>query len=1355
MDSEASISGEQLSLMGCRNTMRASIEITIQQRGCEDSITFSNGGGQLVQWWLNSMFPIFLPAMGCPSKFLGSPMKTILSLLLSIACLHAADAPSRFGRPSTNAAPVAGFNKGVFVPLDHEVFVWVGSENSVIEQDQSWVETYLVTALQSAGKQALVRHMGWEGDTVYRQNRMENWGSWRENLAAVDATTVLVWYGSMEALQTGKTTQDFIFAYEKLLDELSQQTKRLVLITPPPFETPASLLIPDQTSRNTVLQAYVRELRALAVRRNLVLIDLFTPLLNRPPNSPRLTRDGVHLNANGLKEIAPFFLKAMGLNPAPKVQEQIRVAISEKNQIWFDTWRPMNWAFAYGDRTTQPFAKGIPQERPSFEEELKKWRPRLDHQDATIHALLSGTPLPAALPAEPARSDPPGISPEEEKTHLKLRDGFSIDLFASETNGVIRPIQMRWDERGRLWVVCAPSYPQLQPGEKPNDFILVLEDTDGDGRADRSYRFAEGLKMPMGLEFGPDGVFVCESTKLVYLRDTDGDGRADEKTILMSGFGTGDSHQNINSIRWGADGHLWFTQGYHIWSYVETATGIVELNRSGIWRLDPRTLKLESYLNENAAGLNCWGATFDDHGQVFHASGADFSVWHTTPGLIPTLHPLSLGDGFARSKGKCTEPEFLGSSHLPDDLQGVLLKSIYFTSQIGLYRLRDDGAGFASEDLGDLVSSSSPEFRPLETRVGPDGAIYICDWFNPVIGHYQASYRDPRRDRSHGRIWRMTANDRKLLVRPKLETMSASELIQQLHSPERWNRDQAKFLLYRKEATTVLSAMKHQVNPAVDSEAFLYELSGVLTAHEISDARYIDRFLKSDDFRWRAWGAHLVGLWSARLPDPLSYLSQSINDTHPRVRMEAVVAASTVPTSEAMKLATLVLDSPMDPSIEHSLTLCIHQLAPQWREDLASGKLDFGDRYDALARVLSTAGDTNVVDRMRGILKSGKATGPSREKLLAVLVEFGTATDLKLALREAPDAEPVLNAIVTVAERNMDRADAAVVGQLLQSNSARARIAGCKLAAAWNNDFSQLSRIKQMVTGTTVPEERQAAIVTLAKLKGREAWSEIVPLTRDTNTQVRLAALTALARVDAKATAHEAAQVLLSAKTPPEAGVVLAPFQNIKNGASLLTEAITATPPSVASAKAALQWMAQSGLDHPALLQALRKAAQLTGSQTEYSEAVVKHLVSEALASGDAASGARLIRNGEMSCLSCHRIGSDGPEHPLGPDLSSISRAMTPEMIVESVLWPKRQVKEGFLLTEITLKDGTQWSGFKASETRTELKLRGVDGTETRLLKSNIQQRTDAGTIMPDGLTDTLSHQERLDLLKYLIALGK
>jgi HEAT repeat protein len=1085
-------------------------------------------------------------------------------LLAPITSAFAADPVSRFAENKSIGGPLPPFDGNRFVPLDEEVIVWIGSENSVIEQEHGWIETHLLAALHAQNKRAVLRHMGWEGDTVYRQNRMMNWGSWQENLAAVDGATVFVWFGAMESLQPDRTTADFIAAYEKLLDELSLKTRRIVLISPIPFEKPRSPLVPELTARNATLNDYVHALKSLASRRGCLVIDLFSPLLERAQAAVPRTRDGIHLTAAGLKEVAPIFLTSLGFSAAQSVDEKVRSAVIEKNRIWFDTWRPMNWAFAYGDRTTQPFAQAVPG-RPAFVDELKKNRPLMVHSDATIRALLAGSPLPKPLPIEPTRSDPPALSPEEQKSRFKVREGFAVDLFADEKNGVIRPVQIRWDERGRLWVVCAPSYPHLQPGEKANDFILVLEDTDGDGRADKSFRWAERLKMPMGIEFGSDGVYVCENSQLVYLRDTNGDNRADERTVLLSGFGTGDSHQTANSIRWGADGHLWFSQGYHIWSYVETPHGIVELNRSGLWRLNPRTLKLESFLNESTAGLNCWGVAFDDYGQVFHGSGADVAIWHTTPGLVPTLQPLSLGAGLARSRGKSMEPEFLGSSHLPAALDGVLLKSIYFTSQVGLYRLRDDGAGFVSEDLGDLISSSGPEFRPLETRVGPDGAIYICDWLNAVIGHYQASYRDARRDRSHGRIWRMTAVGRKTLPRPALERMSTAELLEQLHSRERWNRDHAKFLLYRKAKSEVLPVLKRTLDQAFSSsngsERLLYELSGVLAAHEEPSALLIERMLASIDFRWRAWGVRLVGLWADRLVDPLSYLKKGAFDSHPRVRMEAAVAASSIPRAEAIDVATHVLEQPMDRSIDHALTLTTHHLASHWRPALNSGKLDFGGRYDALSRILSTVGDTNFVSRLRELLSSGKITGRSRENLLAVLVTSGNTEDMNFAVTQATESGIVLNALVAAANRRPTQTSAPILEALFTNVSPAARIAACRVVEAWGEAFGLTPIISRIVSDpSSSPPELASAIPALGKVKGREAWSEIVPRVGHSDQKVRGAALSALAALDLKSTAAHGADLFVKAQSASDAGTALSPFFNVKDGVALLTQAFSLRP---------------------------------------------------------------------------------------------------------------------------------------------------------------------------------------------------
>ncbi|MDB6053825.1 MAG: putative rane-bound dehydrogenase protein, partial [Verrucomicrobiales bacterium] len=1165
---------------------------------------------RFIRPWLKSLsFRISYATLGC----------FLLCSLCSVA--SAQDPTSRITASKKVAVALPAFTSNAFSPVTNEVIVWVGQENTVIEQENGWIEESLLRSLQSVGHSARVRYMAWEGDTVYRQNRMMNWGSWQENLSAVDATTVFVEFGGMEALQKERSTADFIDAYEKLLDEFAKQTKRIVLITPTPFEKPQSPLIPDHTSENARLKECVAGLKRMADRRNCLLVDLFTPLSNRPKSASTLTRDGIHLTSEGLKELAPLFLKGLGLSSKGKTDEATRLQVIRKNHIWFDIWRPMNWAFAYGDRTTQPFAQQA-EGHPPFAEELKRNLPLLEHAEASVLALVAHTPLPVPLPEEPPRADPAASTPEEEKSRFKLRAGFSINLFADEKMGVVRPVQIRWDERGRLWVVCAPSYPQLLPGEKANDYILVLEDTNGDGVADKVTRFAEGLKMPMGLEFGPDGVFVCESTKLIYLQDTDGDGKADQRTVIFSGFGTGDSHQDINSIRWGADGHLWFTQGYHIWSYVETPHGIVELNRSGIWRLNPRTLKLESFLNENGAGLNCWGVTFDDYGQLFHASGADFAIWHSTPALVNTLQPLNLGSGFAISKGKSTEPEFLGSSALPDDLHGVLLKSIFFTSEVGLYRLKANGSGYLSEDIGDLISSSNPEFRPLETRMGPDGAIYICDWLNPVIGHYQASYRDPRRDHSHGRIWRMTANGKQSLVRPPLETMNISQLLDQLHSPERWNRDQAKFVLYRKPAGAVISEVEKKLKTSKLEESFLYELSGILLSHEKSSPAVIEKLLQSPDFRWRAWGTHLAGLWSSNLSDPLSYIRKSMTDTNARVRMEAVVAASHVPKSEAVKLATLVLDQSSDPEIDYALTLCIHALAPYWRPDLASGKLDFGDRFDALARVVSTMGDTNLVTMLRHKLESGKVTGPAREKLLSVMVENGGIQEMIYAQQEAPQSSLVLDSLVKSAESRKKETSPALLQALFVTSSPASRVAGARIAASWGDSAGQLTKIESMVTNTASTDaEKESGAFALAKLKHKAAWSEILPLSTHPSPKVQLAALSALASMDPQAAAVESSKILARSTSPSQAGIAISTFLNINNGSLLLSVALQKQSISPESATAALQWLSNNGRDDFLLVDVLRKAAGLDFNHLEYSEKLVRDLVDDAQKLGDAKAG--------------------------------------------------------------------------------------------------------------------------------------
>jgi mono/diheme cytochrome c family protein/glucose/arabinose dehydrogenase len=849
-----------------------------------------------------------------------------LDPLTEVPVVTKGDVFNRFGEPKAAWVPPAPFKDGRFSLGQDEVVVFIGQENLVREAKSGEIESRLATAF--ADKNPVFRSMAWEADTVHEQWRDLNFGPWKGQLETVGATTLILQFGQAEALQGQGGLARFKADYHKLLDDLSRHTPRIVLLSPVGFMTSARPPNLRSPAKLADLEAYAAAVAEIARQRGLPCVKLTQAA------EPHASVDGLHLSDEGLAAIGREFARAVALSESPQRSDRLRAAIVEKNRLWADCWRPANWSFVYGDRISQNYGKGFGPV-PSLKQNFEAYKPLVSAWDKHIQALSRGEQS-----VEPAAQAGPNVSTEkvmsaaEEQATFKVADGFVVNLFADESLGVAKPTQFAWDAKGRLYVCCSPTYPQAVPGVKPRDYILRLEDTDGDGKADKSVRFAEGLTMVQGVEplVEKDGfisLVVCDFDRLLLLTDKDGDGKSDETTVLMSGFGVGDTHQLVNSVSHGPDGTLWMSQGLHAITRVETPHGIVSLPKSGLMRYDYKRQRLQPFFQYGKAGHNCWGVAFDDYFQPFHKSGDRVAGYYSLPGLgaIETPDEYAGTHSLFDSPLKSNSVDIVGTQAMPPELQGAGFIGGYYGNTLDLHRFVDDGSGFKTERIVSPIVSSSKAFRPVDVSVGPDGALYACDWFNAVIGHYQASYADPRRDRSHGRIWRITAQGRPTVKQPDLVAMSEAELFAQLGSPERWTRYHARLLLFYRPTEKVAVAVDAFI--AQDrSDAQALEALGVLQSHGLVRPALLDRLQSSADFRVRAYAARVVGEWAGQLPDVQPRLAKAVADSHPRVRLEAVVALSHVGGQASLRTALGAVDRPSDKFLDYALRQTVRHLSP-------------------------------------------------------------------------------------------------------------------------------------------------------------------------------------------------------------------------------------------------------------------------------------------------------------------------------------------------------------------------------------------------------------------------------------------
>ena len=808
----------------------------------------------------------------------------------------------------------------------------------------------------------IVRNLGWSGDTPSLQPRPLDFGTMEEYLAKEQADVVIACFGMNESFdgEAGRpafeeSLREFIASMRDL--KPGGEEPDIVLVSPIAHEDLGGNF-PDGAEHNRDLAAYTESMRMVAREQGVRFADLYGPsseLWKVPYGPDSFTINGIHLNEQGNQLINEALFRIV-FEPeaedfdadAPEVDwgtlELLRSAVVEKNRQYFHRYRPINSYYVMGGRKN-PF--GV----VNFPEEMEKLDAMVARRDARIHALAAGadpepiddsdTGLLTDIETNYAGPEIVFRDPVETKEGFDVPEGFELQCFASEQEfpELANPVSLSFDEQGRLWVLVIPTYPQYLPGVVPQDKLLVLEDVDGDGRADTCDVFADGLHVPTGFELGDGGVYVAAQPNLLFLRDTDGDGRADTNEVVLHGFGTEDSHHALSAFEWGPGGGLYFQEGTFHHSQIETPHGPVRVKNGAVFRYEPRTGKVKVHISY--AFANPWGHVFDDWGQDYVADasgGANYLGANIASKMsydrkhrgVPSFEDKSI-----RPTGGC---EIVSSEHLGDDLQGdYLLTNVITLRGIRQHGLSDDGSGIKGSFERDLLVSDDPVFRPCDIQVGPDGALWFVDWYNPLIGHMQHSLRDPNRDHEHGRVWRMVRTDAPLSDIVDVSTMDADTLFTVLEHPERRTRDRARLALRRQPTDEVVTAAAAWTSRSIATEHDQLEALWVLQNHDVVQVEQLKRVLASPDSRARAAAVRVLSAWADRLPNADEMLRAAAGDPAPRVRLEAVVAASWLDNLAGAQLTLDVAQQDRDRTLDHVIEQTMVELAPHWTRAMQTG----------------------------------------------------------------------------------------------------------------------------------------------------------------------------------------------------------------------------------------------------------------------------------------------------------------------------------------------------------------------------------------------------------------------------------
>ncbi len=992
----------------------------------------------------------------------------------------------------------------------------------------------------------------------------------------------------------------------------------------------------------------------------------------------------------------------------------------------------------------------------------------LKHRLLPLGLFLQLTLLHRSLPAESVSSEATarpqtalatGLLPEQAAQHMTAPPGFHVSLVAGEPD-VHQPIAFAFDHRGRIWLAEAHTYPIRAPEGQGRDKIIILEDTDGDGRFENRKVFAEGLNLVSGLEVGFGGVWVGAVPYLLFIPDANADDRPDsEPQILLDGFGYHDTHETLNAFIWGPDGWLYGCHGVFTHSKVGRP-GTPDEDRipvnAGVWRYHPVKHRFEVFAWGTS---NPWGVDFDQHGQAFitacviphlyhviqgaryqRQGGQHFNPYvfddiqtiadhahyagnirdHAWWGNEPTLpsDTSEAGGGHAH----CGAMIYLGDNW-PDSYRGHLFMNNVHGNRVNMDVLARRGSGFVGHHGADFLFANDHWYRGINLKCGPDGTVYLIDWYDKNACHRT----NPEIwDRTNGRVYRVAYGDA-TTPQVDLAKLSDDELVDlHTHKNQWFVRMARRMLQERARRDTLDSTTPQRLEQLVVQTDVPRALQAMWTLHalgHLSQQRLTWAMKHSSEYV-RAWAIQLSLEEPPASPDLGNQLAElSRTEDSALVRLYLASALQRLPENQRWPIAEQLLSHGED-AHDHNLPLMIwYGIEPLVANDAA--------------RSLDLATHSKIPQVTRYILRRNAFNEAGLNLLASRLVEAAD-DDRRIILEEMVAA---FRGRVGIA---MPASWTEAYALISTSPQEDVRDLADRVAVAFG-DRRVFPRMRATLADRQIGlAERQQALTIL--VEGRDPEAAPALLAALDQTQLRAAALRALAAYEQPAVPAEIIRRYSEFDEPTRRDAINTLSARPRSALALLEAIEQGRVPRRDLHAYNIRQLRQ--FDHEQLRQ---RIAEVWGTVNEADvdkqqriAAWKQQLTAEQLATADVFSGRRLF---EKTCASCHRLFGEGGE--VGPEITGSNRADL-DYLLENMVAPSAVVGKDYQMTVLVLADGRIVQGLVMGESDSGITLRTIND-EVLIAKADIEEQfTSPLSLMPDGLLDTLAADEVRDLAAYL-----